>query len=96
MEANQQLTSALSKLFALSEAYPDLKASDNFKNLQGNLREVEDKIAYARQFYNDAVLKYKDAIEMFPSSVVASMFGFKPEKFFEATGEEKSNVKVHF
>ncbi len=96
MEANNELTGALNKLLALSEAYPDLKANDNFKNLQNNLREVEDKIAYARQFYNDAVLKYKDAIEMFPSSIVASMFGFRPEKFFEATAEEKNNVKVQF
>ncbi len=96
IEANNQLTGALNKLFALSEAYPELKANENFKDLQNNLREVEEKIAYARQFYNDTVLKYKDATETFPTNVIASMFGFKEEKFFEASEEEKKNVKVEF
>lgn len=96
MEANNQVTTALNKLFALSEAYPELKANENFKDLQSNLKESEDKITYARQFYNDAVLKYQNKIEMFPSNIVASIFGFKPEKFFEASETEKENVKVEF
>ena len=96
MEANNQLTGALNKLFALSEAYPELKANENFKDLQINLKEVEDKIAYARQFYNDTVLKYKDATETFPTNMIAAIFGFKEEKFFEASEEEKKNVKVQF
>lgn len=96
MEANNQLTSALGKLFALSESYPELKADTNFLNLQNSLKEVEDKIAYARQFYNDIVMKYKDAIQTFPTVLIAGMLGFKEEQFFEASDEEKQNVKVQF
>lgn len=96
MDANNQLSGALTKLFALSEAYPELKADSNFKDLQENLKEVEEKIAYARQFYNDTVLKYKNAIEMFPTVLIAGMLGFKQEQFFEATENERQNVKVQF
>ncbi len=96
MKANGELTGALSRLFALAESYPDLKANASFMDLQNNLKETEDKIAYARQFYNDAVLKYKNKLEMFPSNLVAGMFGFKPEPFFEATEAEKENPKVKF
>jgi len=96
MEANNALSGALNRLLALSEAYPELKADANFRSLQESLKDVEEKIAYSRQFYNDTVLKYKDAIEMFPSNIIANMFGFKEEKFFEATEEEKQNVKVQF
>lgn len=96
MKANGELSGALSKLFALAESYPDLKANQNFMDLQNNLKDTEDKISYARQFYNDAVLKYKNKLEVFPSNIVASMFGFKPEPFFEATETERENVKVSF
>ena len=96
MDANNQLTGALNRLFALSEAYPELKADGNFKELQKNLKEVEDKIAYARQFYNDTVLKYKNAIETFPTVLIAGMLGFTQAQFFEAADEEKQNVKVQF
>ena len=96
MKANGELSGALSKLFALTESYPDLKANTNFMDLQNNLKDTEDKISYARQFYNDAVLKYKNKLEVFPSNIVASMFGFKPEPFFEATETERENVKVSF
>lgn len=96
MEANGELTGALSRLFALTEAYPDLKANINFMDLQNNLKDTEDKIAYARQFYNDAVLHYKNKLEMFPSNIVASMFRFKPEEFFEANEKEKEVPKVQF
>lgn len=96
MEANGELTSALSRLFALTESYPDLKANTNFVDLQNNLKETEDKISYARQFYNDTVLSYKNKLEMFPSNIIASMFGFKPEQFFEATEAEKEAPKVKF
>ena len=71
-----------------------MKASDNFKILQENLKDIEDKIAYARQFYNDTVLKYKNAISMFPTVIIAGMLGFKQEKFFTINDEEKENVKV--
>ncbi len=96
MKANGELSGALNKLFALAESYPDLKANTNFLDLQNNLKDTEDKISYARQFYNDAVLKYKNKLEIFPSNIIASMFNFKPEPFFEATETERENVKVSF
>ena len=96
MKANGELTGALSRLFALAESYPDLKANTNFMDLQNNLKETEDKISYARQFYNDAVLKYKNKLEVFPSNIVAGMFGFKPEPFFEANETERETPKVQF
>ncbi|NLM63460.1 MAG: LemA family protein [Mollicutes bacterium] len=96
IEANGELTRALGRLFAVAEAYPDLKANVNFMDLQTNLKETEDKISYARQFYNDAVLNYKNALEMFPSNIIASMFNFKPAEFFEATEEDKEVPQVKF
>ena len=96
IEANGELTQALGRLFALTESYPDLKANTNFMDLQNNLKDTEDKISFARQFYNDAVLKYKNKIEMFPSNIIASLFKFKPEEFFEATEAEKEVPKVQF
>ena len=96
MKANGELSGALSRLFALAESYPDLKANTNFMDLQNNLKETEDKIAYARQFYNDSVLKYKNKLEVFPSNIVASIFGFKPEPFFEANETERETPKVEF
>lgn len=96
MRASGELSGALSRLFALAESYPELKANTNFLDLQSNLKDTEDKISYARQFYNDAVLKYQNKIEMFPTNIAAGMFNFKPEKFFEATEEEKETPKVEF
>ena len=96
MKANGELTGALNRLFALAESYPELKANTNFIDLQNNLKEAEDKISYARQFYNDAVLKYKNKLEMFPSNIVASMFGFKPEAFFEVSEKDKEVPQVKF
>lgn len=96
MAANGELTQALGKLFALAESYPDLKANINFMDLQTNLKETEDKISFARQFYNDTVLTYQNKVEMFPSNIVASLFGFKAAEFFEATDAEKETPKVQF
>ena len=96
MKASKEITTALNKLFALAEAYPDLKANENFTSLQNTLSETEDKISYARKFYNDNVMNYKNKIEMFPSNIVAGIFNFKPEPFFEATEEERKNVEVKF
>ena len=96
MKANGELSGALNRLFALTESYPDLKANTNFMDLQANLKDTEDKISYARQFYNDAVLKYKNKLEMFPSNLVAMIFGFKPEAFFEASEEDRKNPQVKF
>lgn len=96
MKASGELTGALNRLFALAESYPELKANTNFMDLQNSLKETEDKISYARQFYNDAVLKYQNKIEMFPSNIIAGLFNFKAEKFFEATENEKETPKVQF
>ena len=96
MEANGELSQVLSRLMVLSEAYPDLKANENFIQMQRDLKDVEEKIAYARQFYNDRVLSYKNKREMFPSNIIASMFNFKEEKFFEASATEKEAPKVSF
>ena len=96
MAASGELTQALSRLFALTEAYPELKANTNFMDLQNNLKETEDKLSFSRQFYNDIVLKYKDKIQMFPSNLVASLFKFKPALFFEASEEDRKVPEVKF
>ncbi len=96
IKASNEVSQALGRLFALAENYPDLKANQNFMDLQGNLKEIEEKIRFSRQFYNDSVLTYKNKIEMFPSNIVAKIFGFKPYAFFEATDEERKNVQVKF
>lgn len=96
LEADGELTKAISKLFALAESYPDLKANENFMNLQTELSEIEQKIVYSRQFYNDSVLKLNNKIEMFPSNIIAGMFKFTKKQFFEAAKEERENVKVKF
>ena len=96
MEANNQLTGFVNKLFALSEAYPELKANENFANLQNELKDTENKIASARQFYNDTVLTLNNKIEMFPSNFVANMFKFNKEAFFKVNETERENVKVQF
>ena len=92
----QTTTSALKSLFAVAEAYPDLKAATNFQDLQRQLEDTEDKIAYSRQFYNGNVLDYNAKVQMFPSNFVASMFGFRPYDYFAATEEERKNVQVKF
>lgn len=96
MKSSGELTQAINKLFALAESYPDLKANENFLDLQKQLKEVEDKVSYSRQFFNDTVLMYNNKIEMFPSNFVASLFHFEKENFFEATEEERKNVEVKF
>lgn len=96
LEASNAVTGALNKLFALSEAYPELKANENFKSLQSDLKETEDKISYARGFYNDTVLTYNNLREQFPSNIVASMFKFEKIDFFNASEKEKENPQVKF
>ena len=96
MNANKKLMGALTKLFALSEEYPELKADENFRSLQENLKETEDKIAYARSFYNDTVMKYNNAIEVFPTVLIAGLLRFKKMEFLTIIEEEKQNVKVEF
>lgn len=95
-EANNMLTDTLKSLIAIAEAYPDLKANENFSELQRQLEDTEDKIAYARQFYNSNVLDYNNRTQIFPSSIVAGVFHFTSIEFFEATEKERENVKVSF
>jgi len=96
LEADNVLSGALTKLFALSESYPELKANTNFMKLQNELSEIEKRIVFSRQFYNDSVMKLNNKIEMFPSSIIAGMFRFETEPFFEATESERQNVSVSF
>ena len=95
-EANNQLTGALKSLFAVAENYPDLKASQNFRELQAQLTETEDKIAYSRQFYNDTVLMYNNKVQMFPSNILASLFKFTEAEFFEMAESERAVPEVKF
>lgn len=96
MNADSELTNAVTKLFALAESYPDLKASENFINLQSELGETENKISYARKFYNDTALGLNNKIDMFPSNIIAKMFNFTKVEFFKAQEAERENVKVEF
>jgi LemA protein len=95
-QANNMLTGALKTLFAVAENYPELKANQNFMMLQEELAGTESKIAYARQFYNDTVLKYDNKREKFPSNIIANMFGFKDREYFEVAEAEREPVKVDF
>lgn len=94
--ANNMLTGALKSLFAVAEAYPELKASENFQQLQQELADTEDKVAYARQFYNTNVLDYNTKIQVFPNVLLAGMFGFGAEVFFETEEADRAPVKVDF
>ena len=93
---NEQLTNAISNIIAVSENYPELKASENFLNLSKSLTKIEDDIANSRKYYNGTVRIYNNKIQMFPSNIVASLFNFKEASMFEAGIEEKNNVKVDF
>lgn len=95
-KANNELTSTLKSIFALGEAYPELKANENFLALQTELAGTEDKVAYSRQFYNDTVQMYNTAIMKFPNNILAGMFGYKEEPFFTIDDAEKEPVKVQF
>ena len=95
-QAENVLTGALRQLFALSESYPDLKANQNFLQLQEELTSTEDRIAYARQFYNDSVQKYNTKIQTFPTVIVAGMFNFTKREFFEAEQGSTEVPKVQF
>ena len=94
---DNQLSGALKTIMAVSENYPDLKANQNFSELQQELQNTENKISFSRQFYNDSVTMYNTKLEVFPSNIIASMFGFKAEEFFKVESEEaRKNVKVDF
>ena len=95
-QAENMLTATLRQLFAVAEAYPDLKANENFLALQEELTGTESRIAFSRQFYNEQVLAYDNALETFPSNTVAGMFNFKPEEYFEAEEASREAVRVDF
>ena len=95
-QAENVLSGALKSLFAVAEAYPDLKANQNFLQLQEEVTSTEDRIAYARQFYNDSVLNYNNKIQTFPPNVIANSFNFDKREFFEVAPEETGPVKVQF
>jgi LemA protein len=95
-QAENALSGALKSLFAVAEAYPDLKANQNFLNLQEELTSSEDKVAYARQYYNDSVLNYNTQIQRFPTVLLAGMFHFEKREFFDAAPEDTEPVQVQF
>lgn len=95
-EASDALSGALGKLFAIAENYPQLKANENFLQLQKELSDTEDKVAYSRQYFNSTVMDYNTKVRIFPNSVIANSFGFKEKEFFKTAEEEKKAVKVSF
>lgn len=96
MKAEGELSLALSRLLAVAEAYPDLKANQSFSSLQQELTSTEDRVAYSRQTYNDSVTRLNTRIQTFPTVLVAGIFGFKEEPLFETPGEQKEAPKVEF
>lgn len=95
-KADVALTGALRGLFAVAEAYPELKAQEGFVNLQKELSDTEDKVAYSRQFFNSVARQFNEKLVVFPNNLVAGVLGFKAEKFFEAEESDKGPVKVQF
>jgi LemA protein len=95
-QAENVLSGALKSLFAVAESYPDLKANQSFLELQSELSDTESRIAFSRQYYNDIVLAYNNAIQTFPRTIFAGMFNFTRREFFEAGGDERGPVKVQF
>ena len=96
VKANDKLQSALKTIFALAENYPNLKANDNFTELQRELASTEDKVAYSRQYYNDSILSYNDLCKTFPGTFFAGVFGKKPRQYLQIAESERKNVKVSF
>ncbi|HLE38853.1 MAG TPA: LemA family protein [Acidimicrobiia bacterium] len=94
--AENVLTGALRKLFALAEAYPELRASENFRQLQSELAETENKISVSRQIYNDSTLTYNNAVQTVPSNLIAGMFGFRTRVYFEVENDARSAPQVSF
>jgi len=94
IDTNEKLTAGISKLMMLAENYPDLKANQNFLDLSSQLSKVEEDIANSRKYYNAVVRNMNDKVQMFPSNIFAGLFGFKENKFFEASNSERENVKV--
>jgi len=94
--ADNMLTGALKSLFAVAENYPVLRASENFQQLQKELADTEDKVAYSRQYYNAEVKEYNTKLALFPNNLIAGSFGFAPEEFFAAAAGDREKVQVKF
>ena len=94
VNVNNKISQGITKLMAIAEAYPELKANENFKDLSNQLTKVEDDIANARKYYNGTVRNFNDKVQMFPSNIVARMLGYKTKNMFEASENERENVKV--
>ena len=94
VDTNNKLSNSVSRLIALSESYPDLKANENFRELSNQLTKIEDDIANARKYYNGTVRLFNNKVEMFPSNIVAKIFGYKIKNMFEASTNERENVKI--
>ena len=95
-KADMVLSGALKSLFAIAEAYPELKAQEGFINLQKELSDTEDKVAYSRQFFNSVVRQYNEKLVVFPNNFIAGVLGFKSEKYFEVEEADKQPIKVQF
>lgn len=95
VDVNNKLSQEINKLMVVTEAYPDLKANENFKDLSQQLTKIEDDIANSRKYYNGAVRIFNDKVQMFPSNIVARMLGFREQKMFEVSEIERENVKVN-
>lgn len=94
INVNEKLGQGITKIMAIAENYPELKANENFAKLSANLTKIEDEIANSRKYYNGSVRELNNKIQMFPSNIIAGMFGFKQANMFEANAEERDNVKV--
>ena len=96
MKANGELSQGLGRLFAVAEAYPELKSNTNFQELQRELTKTDDKISFARQFYNDVTMDYNNAVQMFPSNILANMFNFVEEPYFNIDENETAAPQIKF
>ena len=95
IKTNQDLGNKLNKLIAIAESYPELKANDNYINLQNNLSNIEDEIAQSRKYYNAIIRDFNNKVEMIPSNIVAKILGYKSKKMYEIDDEKRENVKVN-
>lgn len=96
IKANSELSNGLNRLMVVAEAYPELKANENFQELQRELARTEDKITYARQFYNDVTMKYNNAVQMFPTNIFARRYNFVEEPFFTIDENEAETPRINF
>ncbi len=95
IKTNEKMSTGINKIMALAESYPDLKANENFRDLNNQLTKIEDDIANARKYYNGVVRIFNNKVEMFPSNIFGKLLGYKTRKMFEASANERQNIKVN-